>query len=205
MESPNPDGRSAGFVTLNCWGFDSAVAASTDSTPIHRCNNNMASQIEAGGGRESRERIVSKEQPKHRRSHSLPPAMRHRAKLPNHGALGLLFTNPMVRTYKFHSGLAGDISVQEMLAESKLSFAFPQQLLSLWICEEKELVHEIAGLGELKSPWHDCQMAWLENHLNIINAYSKALENLDSYKGKYQMYFGATKEWTGGPFLVSFF
>ena len=33
---------------------------------------------------------------------------------------------------------------------------------SLWICEEKELVHEIAGLGELRSPWHECQMAWLQ-------------------------------------------
>ena len=60
----------------------------------------------------------------------------------------------------------------------------PQQLLSLWICEEKELVHEIAGLGELKSPWHSCQMSWLENHLNIINTYSQALEALDNYKGK---------------------
>ena len=65
-----------------------------------------------------------------------------------------------------------------------LTFLFPfQQLLSLWICEEKELVHEIAGLGELKSPWHKCQMAWLENHLNIINTYSQALETLDNYKG----------------------
>ena len=69
------------------------------------------------------------------------------------------------------------------MAEPKLCFAFPQQLLSLWICEEKELVHEIAGLGELKSPWHECQMAWLENHLNIINAYSQQLEALDNYKG----------------------
>lgn len=69
------------------------------------------------------------------------------------------------------------------MAEPKMAFAFPQQLLSLWICEEKELVHEIAGLGELKSPWHECQMAWLQNHLNIINTYSQALETLDNYKG----------------------
>ena len=25
---------------------------------------------------------------------------------------------------------------------------------------------------------------WLENHLDIINTYSQALENLDSYEGK---------------------
>ena len=41
----------------------------------------------------------------------------------------------------------------------------------------------MAALGELKSPWHNCQMAWLENHLDIINRYSQALENLDSYDG----------------------
>ena len=45
-------------------------------------------------------------------------------------------------------------------------------------------MHEIAGLGELRSPWHECQMAWLQNHLNLINAYSQALENLDSAKGR---------------------
>ena len=44
----------------------------------------------------------------------------------------------------------------------------------------------MAALGELKSPWHNCQMAWLENHLDIINRYSQALENLDSYDGKCQ-------------------
>ena len=45
-------------------------------------------------------------------------------------------------------------------------------------------MHEIAGLGELRSPWHECQMAWLQNHLNLINAYSQALENLDAAKGR---------------------
>ena len=138
-----------------------------------------------------------------KRSHSLPSAIRHKAKYPCHGSLNLLYSNPVVKTFRFHSGLAGDITVQELMAEPKLCFAFPQvkiiwicqiwyfahflfpfqQLLSLWICEEKELVHEIAGLGELKSPWHKCQMAWLENHLNIINTYSQALETLDNYKG----------------------
>ena len=62
----------------------------------------------------------------------------------------------------------------------------------MWICEEKELVHEIAGLGELKSPWHECQMAWLENHLNIINTYSQALEALDNYKGNAHIFFSST-------------
>jgi len=71
----------------------------------------------------------------------------------------------------------------ELMAEPKIGFSFPKQLLTLWIAEEKELVHEIAGLGELREPWHSCQMSWLENHLNLINTYSIALENLDNYRG----------------------
>ena len=36
LSSPNPDGRTAGFVTLNCWTFDiTKIAGSTDSTPLH--------------------------------------------------------------------------------------------------------------------------------------------------------------------------
>ena len=54
---------------------------------------------------------------------------------------------------------------------------------SLWISEERELVHEIAGLGELREPWHSSQMSWLENHLSLINTYSTALENLNNYRG----------------------
>ena len=41
----------------------------------------------------------------------------------------MIFSSPCVRTYRFHSGLAGDINAQELMAESKLSFSFPQQLL----------------------------------------------------------------------------
>ena len=36
LSSPNPDGRTAGFVTLNTWGFDNTnFPGSTDSTPLH--------------------------------------------------------------------------------------------------------------------------------------------------------------------------
>ena len=54
---------------------------------------------------------------------------------------------------------------------------------SLWISEEKELVHEIAGLGELRDPWHASQMSWLDSHLNLINTYNTNLENTDKYRG----------------------
>lgn len=40
-----------------------------------------------------------------------------------------LFANALLSTYRFHSGLGGDISVHEIMAESKLCFSLPQQLL----------------------------------------------------------------------------
>ena len=222
LSSPNPDGRTAGFVSLNSWGFDvMKIPASTDSTPLHLASTkpcsvqnvpiaNEISRIEgsiktscdetmqtvkmslSGGDVMSTSVDLScvpkseNEEKHQRRSHSLPPRAPagHLAGrlIPNHVSLSLFFAHPNIATYQFHSGLGGDITVNEVMVESKLSFAFPQQLLSLWICEEKELVHEIAGLGELKSPWHANQMAWLENHLNLINTYSQALENLDGCK-----------------------
>ena len=56
----------------------------------------------------------------------IPLYFRHKAKYPSHGSLNLLYSNPVVKTFRFHSGLAGDIAVQELMAEPKLCFAFPQ-------------------------------------------------------------------------------
>ncbi|CAB4066700.1 unnamed protein product [Lepeophtheirus salmonis] len=146
LESPNPEGRTAGFITLNAWSLiTESHSASTDSTPSHNPNKEIATCCY--------DENKKLQNPLHRRSLSLPSNMPHTTRLPHQRALTLLHTNPVIRTYRFHSGLGGDISVQEIMAESKLCFSFPQQLLSLWICEEKELVHEIAGLGELKPPW----------------------------------------------------
>ena len=36
LDSPNPDGRTAGFVTIATWMFETKIPASTDSTPVHR-------------------------------------------------------------------------------------------------------------------------------------------------------------------------
>ena len=52
-----------------------------------------------------------------------------RSKLPNHGPLTLLFANPSVKTYRLHSGLGGDVTVHELMLESRLAYTFPQQLL----------------------------------------------------------------------------
>ena len=55
---------------------------------------------------------------------------------------------------------------------------------SLWIQEEKELLQEVAGMGELKEPWHDRQLQLLDRHLQLLHLYSQAQEHLQSHKGK---------------------
>ena len=107
----SPPGRPAGFLTITGWRVERAEqAGSTHSTPAHRPDSST------GPGR-------------HTRSASLPPPAPHCAVLPTQPALHLLYTNPDLRTYRFHSGLGGDIAVLELMAEPKLAFTFPQQLL----------------------------------------------------------------------------
>lgn len=65
----------------------------------------------------------------HRRTQSLPPRLGYKLKIPLQNNFGVLFSHPFMQTYRFHSGLGGDIFVHEIMAESRLSFLFPQQLL----------------------------------------------------------------------------
>ncbi|XP_078042507.1 inositol polyphosphate-4-phosphatase type I A isoform X2 [Augochlora pura] len=92
----------------------------------------------------------------HRRSQSLPPRLGTKIKLPHQGQLKLLFANPYVQTYS-----------------------------AIWIQEEKELLQEVAGMGELREPWHTKQIELLDRHLHLLHLYSQAKENLSAFKGSY--------------------
>ncbi|XP_026822038.1 type I inositol 3,4-bisphosphate 4-phosphatase isoform X3 [Rhopalosiphum maidis] len=119
----------------------------------------------------------------HRRTQSLPPRLGSRLHVPLQNYLYLLFDNVSFVTYRFHSGLRGDISVYEIMAESKLCFYLPQQLLNIWILEEKELLQEVSGMGELSEPWHSKQVELLDRHLQLLHLYSQAKQNLENQKG----------------------
>ncbi|KAL6445195.1 hypothetical protein ACFW04_002226 [Cataglyphis niger] len=160
-----------GFLTINVWNLEAEDKGnSTESTPSRNAvyGSNNQQQL-----------------PSHRRSQSLPPRLGTKIKFPHQGQLKLLFANPFVQTYRFHSGLGGDICVHEIMAESKLCFQFPQYLLGIWIQEEKELLQEVAGMGELREPWHTKQIELLDRHLHLLHLYSQAKENLAAYKGNY--------------------
>ncbi|XP_076248233.1 inositol polyphosphate-4-phosphatase type I A isoform X2 [Calliopsis andreniformis] len=158
-----------GFLTINVWNLEAEDKGnSTESTPSKEPPSGTNQQIAS-----------------HRRSQSLPPRLGTKMKLPHQGQLKLLFANPYIQTYRFHSGLGGDICVHEIMAESKLCFQFPQHLLAIWIQEEKELLQEVAGMGELREPWHTKQVDLLDRHLHLLHLYSQAKENLAAFKGSY--------------------
>ena len=101
------EARGAGFVTVTAWTVEREESSSSRSTPSHQPST----------------------APRHRRSHSLPPSLQHRVLIPSQPHLLLLHTYPNIKTYRFHSGLGGDISVMEVMLEPKIAFSFPQQLL----------------------------------------------------------------------------
>ncbi|XP_055843383.1 inositol polyphosphate-4-phosphatase type I A [Episyrphus balteatus] len=114
----------------------------------------------------------------HRRSQSLPSKLGVKLFIPNQEKIFEVFTNPRIHTYRLHSGLGGDISVQEVLMESRYCFLIPQQLLSIWIMREKELLQEISGMGELGGEWRRRQIELLDKHLKLLKDYSQAKQVL---------------------------
>ncbi|VVC39965.1 Hypothetical protein CINCED_3A019387 [Cinara cedri] len=157
-----------GFVTMTICQPDKQIGhnMSTESTPCKSLMyNNHIPMIN------------------HRRTQSLPPRLGSRLRVPLQNYLYLLFDNVSFVTYRFHSGLRGDISVYEIMAESKLCFYLPQQLLNIWILEEKELLQEVSGMGELSEPWHSKQVELLDRHLQLLHLYSQAKQNLENQKG----------------------
>ncbi|XP_073974232.1 inositol polyphosphate-4-phosphatase type I A isoform X1 [Rhodnius prolixus] len=155
-----------GFLSIVVWSLEREDSnPSTESTPLRTVQHHDTSMY------------------CHRRSQSLPPRLGTKLRLPKQGEFKQLFGNATLHTYRFHSGLGGDISVHEVMAESLLCFQFPQQLLGLWINEEKELLQEVAGMGELVEPWHSLQVELLDRHLHLLHLYSQAKENLQAHKG----------------------
>ncbi|XP_058831634.1 inositol polyphosphate-4-phosphatase type I A isoform X2 [Topomyia yanbarensis] len=123
----------------------------------------------------------------HRRSQSLPPKLGVKLFIPPPSKVSVVFINPSIHTYRLHSGLGGDISVQELMLESQLCYIIPQQLLSIWIAREKELLQEISGMGELGGEWRNRQMELLDKHLKLLKDYSQAKQFLmqQQQQGKY--------------------
>nr|CAH7757510.1 unnamed protein product [Callosobruchus chinensis] len=178
----------AGFLTIAAWPVDAedGRGSSTEHTPCRHVNS--TSNSSGGNGNSNGNTTNGQQQVKvwsHRRSQSLPPRLSVKIRLPSQSELKILFASPYVQTYRFHSGLGGDICVHEYMAESRLCFSFPKQILDVWIQQEKELLQEVAGMGELREPWHSRQVELLDRHLHLLRLYSQARENLLAHKGSF--------------------
>lgn len=119
------------------------------------------------------------------RTYSLPATLSRRTCTPLHAQLRVAFDGLTSQTYRFQTGLGAELRVHEIMAESKLSFSFPQLLLNLWINEEKQLMETVTQLGELGPDWQNKQLVSLERHLHRISTYSESLENLARHRGSH--------------------
>uniref|UniRef100_A0A182N1G6 phosphatidylinositol-3,4-bisphosphate 4-phosphatase n=1 Tax=Anopheles dirus TaxID=7168 RepID=A0A182N1G6_9DIPT len=172
-------GENAGFLTIaTCTpDLERRGGAANPRSPL------KSAALFAGDGSERKQHQQHQhhqhhQQLGHRRSQSLPPKLGIKLFIPPPSKIGLVFTNPSIHTYRLHSGLGGDISVLEVMLESHLCYLIPQQLLSVWIAREKELLQEISGMGELGGEWRQRQMELLDKHLKLLKDYSQAKQYL---------------------------
>uniref|UniRef100_A0A182PTU4 phosphatidylinositol-3,4-bisphosphate 4-phosphatase n=1 Tax=Anopheles epiroticus TaxID=199890 RepID=A0A182PTU4_9DIPT len=171
-------GESAGFLTIATCTPD----MERRSNPRSPLKSGMFSGLPMGETQahqyQQHQHHHHQQQLGHRRSQSLPPKLGIKLFIPPPSKIGLVFTNPSIHTYRLHSGLGGDISVLEVMLESYLCYIIPQQLLSVWIAREKELLQEISGMGELGGEWRQRQMELLDKHLKLLKDYSQAKQFL---------------------------
>lgn len=150
-----------GFVTVIAWQNEPEINSSVTAT--------TSTQAEQGIAR-------SQDQ-------SFSVKLSSRPRMAQLAQLNPMYDNIISQTYRFHTGLGADLSVHEIMAESRLTFKLPQSLLILFIKEEKEHLNCITSYGELAPDWNKRQVEEIELHLQLINSYTQALTTLDSYDG----------------------
>ncbi|KAH8397789.1 hypothetical protein KR222_001705 [Zaprionus bogoriensis] len=172
-----------GFITLTSWAPEQPNAsamgvaqAPTLPVPPPRSSTQLFEQASAPA--DASGSSSSSKQKGHRRTQSLPPRLGVRLFVPQLCGVERVCANPRLHSYRLQSSLGADISVLETMLESRLCCAVPQQLLSIWIQREKELLQEISGMGELSGEWRWRQMNLLEEHLRLLKDYSQAKQNI---------------------------
>lgn len=72
-----------------------------------------------------------------------------------------------------------------LVVNASVVYVIAVNFSGIWIQQEKELLQEVAGMGELREPWHSRQLELLDRHLHLLRLYSQARENLQGHKGSY--------------------
>ncbi|RVE52200.1 hypothetical protein evm_003119 [Chilo suppressalis] len=167
------DNKTVGFVTINGWSLEPSYIG---TSPSHTNDRNSID--------------IPQKVLYHRRSQSLPPRLGLKLKFPSYGSLlKQNFVNSHQVTYRFHSGLGGDITVHEIMAEPKLCYQMPMQLLDIYIQREKELLEELLSVGEMCGQWQSRQLELVTVHVSLLKHYchsKRCMEQVDN------MYFKAS-------------
>ncbi|XP_075990875.1 inositol polyphosphate-4-phosphatase type I A [Anticarsia gemmatalis] len=162
------DQKTVGFVTINGWSLEPSYIGTSPSHTNDRNSIDIPQKVLC-----------------HRRSQSLPPRLGLKLKFPSYGSLlKQNFVNSHQVTYRFHSGLGGDITVHEIMAEPKLCYLMPIQLLDIYIQREKELLEELLSVGEICGQWQSRQLELVSTHVSLLKHYChsrRSMLNMDKH------------------------
>ncbi|XP_052089597.1 inositol polyphosphate-4-phosphatase type I A-like isoform X6 [Mytilus californianus] len=95
-----------------------------------------------------------------------------------------LYRGIITRTFRFDTSDGRvKLLVHEYMAEAKLAFDIPLQLIKLWIDEEKSMIDQIKNLGQMSTRCqHACQEA-TEHCTSIVMLYEQHYHLISSFKG----------------------
>ncbi|XP_039764060.1 inositol polyphosphate-4-phosphatase type I A-like isoform X2 [Pararge aegeria] len=163
------DNKTVGFVTVNGWSLEPSYIG---TSPSHTNDKNCI---------DIPQKILC-----HRRSQSLPPRLGLKLKFPSYGSLlKQNFVNSHQVTYRFHSGLGGDITVHEIMAEPKLCYQIPMQLLDIYIQREKELLEELLSVGDIFGHWRVKRIELASTHMALLQHYCHSKQCLHQAENAY--------------------
>ncbi|CAB3226200.1 unnamed protein product [Arctia plantaginis] len=163
------DQKNVGFVTINGWSLEPSYIGTSPSHTNDRNSIDIPQKVMC-----------------HRRSQSLPPRLGLKLKFPSYGSLlKQNFVNSHQVTYRFHSGLGGDITVHEIMAEPKLCFLMPIQLLDIYIQRERELLEELLSVGEICGQWQSRQLELVKTHVMLLEHYCHCRRSMNSLEKRF--------------------
>ncbi|XP_048488558.1 inositol polyphosphate-4-phosphatase type I A-like [Plutella xylostella] len=158
----NYNKKTVGFITLNAWSLEPSYIG---TSPTH-CTDRNSVDIP--------QKVLC-----HRRSQSLPPRLGLKMKFPSvNTVMRQNFCLGEHATYRFHSGLGGDITVHEVCAEPRACFLVPTAMLDIFIKREKDLLHEMLSIGEMNGQWKSKQLGLVHCHIALLKHYWHAKRTL---------------------------
>ncbi|XP_072040079.1 LOW QUALITY PROTEIN: inositol polyphosphate-4-phosphatase type I A-like [Amphiura filiformis] len=89
-----------------------------------------------------------------------------------------LYCSPCTKTYRYPDVDGTHVLVQEIMVESKLSFSIPQQMIKLFLREERKKLEELNMFGELSRDWEDVRSSIMAEHVHLTVRYNESLEHL---------------------------